>query len=136
MRRGSVYASLTGIRSQGATEYLLILAVVLIVVGVAVAFLLATRPPAISITGMATKSDDNINFTPSTAMTPSSIPAADWKYAVYSDATKVYPTAIDWADAPGDLKAGIPIALVATGNQVGDVLKIRYKDSIFNTLIS
>jgi hypothetical protein len=113
-------------RGQGATEYLLILAAVLVIVAIAVYYVTSTGPSAI-ITGSAVKNGDNVNFTPSSTMVPSSIVASDWEYAVYRGATKVYPVAGDWASGTGTLQRGIPIALVATGNQAGDVVKIRYQ---------
>ena len=113
-------------RGQGATEYLLILAAVLVIVAIAVYYVTSTGPSAI-ITGSAVKSDNNINFTPSSTMVPSSITAADWKYAIYRGATKVYPISGDWSDGSATLQRGIPVALTATGNLAGDVVKIQYQ---------
>jgi len=111
---------------QGATEYLLMLAAVLVIVAIAVYYVTSTGPSAI-ITGTAVKNGENINFTPSSTMVPTSISASDWKYAVYRGAQKIYPTSTDWQDGTGTLQRGIPIALVATGNQTGDLLKIQYQ---------
>lgn len=137
MQRGGMCVRLVGTRGQGATEYLLILAVVLVVVATVVSFLLATRPLAIAITGLAEKNGDNIVFTPSTTMTPASIPHEDWEYAVYRGASKVYPVDTDWKPGTATLERGTSIALVATGVQSGDVLKIRYREKdVFSTNIS
>lgn len=113
-------------KGQGATEYLLMLAAVLVIVAIAVYYVTSTGPSAI-ITGTAVKSGDNINFTPSSTMVPSTIGASDWKYAVYRGATKIYPTGSDWQDGPATLQRGIPIALPAPGCQTGDLLKIQYQ---------
>jgi hypothetical protein len=77
MRRVNSNNTFGKIKSQGATEYLLVLAVVLVVVAAVISFLFATRPAAISITGSAEKSDDSIVFTPSNSMAPDSISTAD-----------------------------------------------------------
>lgn len=114
-------------KGQGATEYLLMLAAVLVIVAIAVYYVTSTGPSAI-ITGTAVKSDNNINFTPSSTMTPASIPAADWEYAVYRGATPV----TDFTDGTATLERGIPVALVAAGNQVGDLLKIRHLGNVFD----
>ncbi len=115
-----------GKRGQGATEYLLMLAAVLVIVAIAVYYVTSTGPTAI-ITGTAIKNSDNVNFTPSSTMVPTSITSSDWKYAIYRGATKIYPTSSDWADGTGTLQRGIPIALIATSNLTGDVLKIQYQ---------
>ena len=120
---------------QGAVEYKWILAVVLFIVAGGIGFLTATRPPALSVTGAASKRGDNIVFTPSTAMVPPVIPADNWKYAIYREATKVYPPEVDWASGTATLERSIPVQLMATGNQVGDKLVIMYKGSVFDILI-
>ena len=113
-------------RGQGATEYLLILAAVLVIVAIAVYYVTSTGPSAI-ITGSAVKNGDSVNFTPSSTMVPSSITSTDWKYAIYRGATKVFPTSGDWQDGTGTLQRGIPVVLTATGNLAGDVVKIQYQ---------
>jgi hypothetical protein len=118
-------------RGQGATEYLLMLAAVLVIVAIAVYYVTSTGPSAI-ITGTGVKSGENINFTPSNTMVPSSILAADWQYAVYRGATKVYPAATDWQPGTGTLNRGLPVGLTATGNLVGDILKIKYKGNSYD----
>ena len=120
---------------QGAIEYKLILAVVLFVIAAGVGFLTAIRPSALSVTGTASKSGDNILFTPSISMIPPTIPADNWKYAIYRGATKVYPVDTDWAPGTVTLERSIPVQLVATGNQIGDTLKIKYKGYAFDTRI-
>jgi len=111
---------------QGATEYLLMLAAVLVIVAIAVYYVTSTGPSAI-ITGTAIKNGETINFTPSSTMVPSTINESDWKYAIYRGAQKIFPTTSDWQDGTGALQRGIPIALTATGNQTGDLLKILYQ---------
>ncbi|MDI6884109.1 MAG: hypothetical protein QMD00_03070 [Hadesarchaea archaeon] len=119
-------------RAQGATEYLLILAVVLVIVAAVVLFLTTTTPQAL-VSGTATISGDNILFTPSSEMTPSTIAQADWQYAVYRDATVV----VSFTAGTADLKRGETIQLPATGASSGDVLKIKYKDKdVFNISVS
>lgn len=119
-------------RGQGATEYLLMLAAVLVIVAIAVYYVTSTGPSAI-ITGTAIKDGGDVNFTPSSTMTPSSIAEADWKYAVYRGAQLIYPASGDWASGKGTLQRGIPVALTATGNQTGDLLKIQYQGkSVFD----
>lgn len=108
---------------------------VLLIVAAGIGILAALRPPAFSIRGTASKDGDNIVFTPSTGMVPTTIPATEWDYAVYRGATRIYPTAKDWESGTATLERAIPTVIVATGVQVGDVLKIRYKGEIFDTLI-
>ncbi len=126
MLRESAYASLMGVRAQGATEYLLILIVALIIVATAV-FYLTTTPPSAMITGTAEKSGDNVVFTPSTSMTPSTISAADWSWAVYHYATKI-------ASGSGteDLKRGVTVSLPAADATSGDKVKIKYGDTWYD----
>ena len=123
-------------KGQGATEYLLMLAAVLVIVAIAVYYVTSTGPSAI-ITGTAVKSGDNINFTPSSMMVPASIPSTDWEYAVYRGTSRVYPTDTAWAAGTTTLQGGIPVSLLATSVQSGDLLKIRYKaKDVFDTNIS
>lgn len=113
----------------------MILAVVLFVIAAGIGFLAAIRPPTLSVTGTASKSGDNILFTPSTSMIPPTIPADNWEYAIYRGATRVYPVDADWVPGTVTLERSIPVQLVATGNQVGDTLKIKYKGYAFDTRI-
>ena len=121
-------------RGQGATEYLLMLAAVLVIVAIAVYYVTSTGPAAI-ITGTATlnSGDDTIViFTPSNTLVPTSIPAGEWSWAIYrgGSAIKVL--------APGpagvDLERGIPVNLggITGGAASGDILKISYKGSTFD----
>ncbi|MEM3421931.1 MAG: class III signal peptide-containing protein [Candidatus Hadarchaeum sp.] len=114
-------------RGQGATEYLLMLAAVLVIVAIAVYYVTSTGPSAI-ITGTAVKNGDNINFTPSSTMVPSKINAGEWEYAVYRGATAIS----SWQTVSFDLERGIPVALSASGCQTGDLLKIRYKGNVYD----
>ena len=123
------------LNGQGAIEYKLILAVVLFIVAAGIGILAAVRPPALSLTGTASKKGDNIVFTPSPTMVPAVILDGEWGYAIYRDATKIYPSDVDWAQGLVTLEQSIPVELVATGNKVGDKLKIKYKGSVFDTII-
>jgi len=117
-------------KGQGATEYLLMLAAVLVIVAIAVYYVTSTGPSAI-ITGTAVKSGDNINFTPSNTMVPATIAQADWEYAVYRGATVIK----DWTlgtTVGRDLNRGIPVPLAAAGSQVADLVKIRYKGNSYD----
>ncbi|MEM4188854.1 MAG: class III signal peptide-containing protein [Candidatus Hadarchaeum sp.] len=115
-------------RGQGATEYLLMLAAVLVIVAIAVYYVTSTGPSAI-ITGTAVKNGDNIiNFTPSSTMVPSKISAGEWEYAVYRGAEAVS----SWQTVSFDLERGIPVALSASGCRTGDLLKIRYKGNVYD----
>ncbi|MDI6884110.1 MAG: class III signal peptide-containing protein [Hadesarchaea archaeon] len=126
-------------KGQGATEYLLMLAAVLVIVAIAVYYVTSTTPSAL-ITGTAENRSDNIVFTPSSEMTPSSIPAADWEYCVYSSAGTQIAPASGWTAGTGTLARGTPIklsSLAGGGGDSGDILKIRYKgDKVFNITIA
>ncbi|GEM_PF-637354 len=131
MRRESVNVNLMRIRAQGATEYLLMLAVVLIIIAAAVFFLMGATPGAL-ISGIAENSGDDIIFTPSNSMIPATIPAADWEYAVYRDATEI----VGFTAGTEDLNRGESISLSAPGVADGDTLKIRYKEKdVYDILI-
>lgn len=118
-------------RSQGSTEYLLIVVVVLIVAATAIFFLTGTTPGAI-ITGTAENSGDNVAFTPSSEMTPRTIPAVDWEYAVYRDATEI----AGFTAGTAYLNRGETISLPVPDATVADILKIRYKEKdVFNIQI-
>ncbi len=117
-------------KGQGATEYLLMLAAVLVIVAIAVYYVTSTGPSAI-ITGTATKSSDGttVTFTPSNTMVPTSILAADWQWAIYRGGTVIKAT----TDGVGTLNRGIPVSLTGiTGAASGDILKITYKGSTFD----
>ncbi len=122
-------------RSQGSTEYLLILAVVLIVAAMALFFLLSFNPRAI-ITGSAENSGDNIVFTPSNTLTPENIPASNWEWALFTAQGSMlvdytYPGAAGYSPDTGtNLARGVPITFGAEGidlGTTGDKLKIRYR---------
>ncbi len=120
MQRGNTRVSSAGVRGQGATEYLLILVVVLGVATVAIFFLIAAPPSAI-ITGVAEKSGDNVVFVPSQSMTPDTISSDDWEWAIYRGAIQI-------ASGSGteDLKKGMSVALTAPDAASGDEVKIKY----------
>jgi len=91
-------------RSQGATEYLLILAVALVVVGAAIFFVMRAGPsqgltPSINVgldgnTGVATTVKMTVNSISST------VTAGNWKYVVYKT------TQPDWTTPTENLAAG------------------------------
>jgi hypothetical protein len=117
-------------RGQGATEYLLMLAAVLVIVAVAVYYITSIGPSSI-ITGTATiASGDNttVVFTPSSTMVPSSIPAADWRWAIYRGGTAVK----TMSDGVGTLERGLPVNLpnVTGGAKSGDLVKIQYHGNV------
>jgi len=114
-------------RGQGATEYLLMLAAVLVIVAVAVFYIMRAGPTA-TITGSATiKSGDNtvVVFTPTSMVgTPKTVPAADWAWKVYRGAELLgegTPTV--------DLAKNVSVELDCGTNEVaiGDVVKLWYK---------
>jgi len=109
-------------KGQGATEYLLMLAAVLVIVAIAVYYVTSAGPSAL-ISGTAENVGDDIVFTPSTPMTPTTIPAADWEYQVSSDGTII--TA--FTTGPSALEVGVPVTLTDAGDDGGDKLTIRLK---------
>ncbi|MEM3723543.1 MAG: class III signal peptide-containing protein [Candidatus Hadarchaeales archaeon] len=115
-----------GKKGQGATEYLLMLAAVLVIVAIAV-YYITTAAPSATITGSATISGSNVIFTPTSMVgCPENIPAADWEYAVYRGATAIQ----NRTAGPGNLVKNIPISLSCSQTpQIGDVVKLWYKGS-------
>ena len=115
------------VKGQGATEYLLILAAVLVVVAVAV-YYVTRAGPSVTITGTATiKTTDNTNiiFTPTKMIPDKTIAANAWEWAVYRGATSI-------GSGTGGvaLEEGKPVELDCTSEvQSGDVVKIKYKGS-------
>jgi len=88
--------------------------------------------PRALISGTAENSGDDIIFTPSDSMTPASIPAVDWEYAVYRNATEI----MGFMEGTEDLKRGESISLFAPAAASGDILKIRYKgEEVFDIVI-
>jgi hypothetical protein len=121
-------------KGQGATEYLLMLAAVLVIVAIAVYYVTSTGPSAI-ITGTARLAGTagagvDVYFTPSNTLTPSPIAAIDWTWSVYRGG------ALQENGTAGiqTLTRGIPVTLDITtaAVQVGDTLKITYKGSTYD----
>ncbi len=82
-------------KGQGATEYLLMLAAVLVIVAIAVYYVTSTGGfPAVSAT--AVKHDNEIRIN----VLSGSIPADDWQYSV-STTSGTY----EWTDRSVELKA-------------------------------
>jgi hypothetical protein len=115
-------------RGQGATEYLLMLAAVLVIVAIAVYYVISTSPPV--ITGTATKSGDNVIFTPSSSMVPASIPSTDWEWAIYHGADNV---AGGTGTGEGfSLERGRSVTLTAENAVSGDNVKIKYEGTWYD----
>lgn len=119
-------------KGQGATEYLLMLAAVLVIVAIAVYYITAAGPSAI-ITGTAENIGDTLKLTPSNTMVPDNIPAADWEYRIEQSTGAVR---VDFTSGPESLSQGV--ALVLSGASIvdvtaGDIVKIRYKGGDVHT---
>lgn len=123
------------VRAQGATEYTLILIIVLLVATAAVSFLFLSSPKS-RIIGIAENLGENIKFTPSNSMVPENIPSGDWEWAVYTaSGTKLmdftYPGAADYSPGSNtNLSVGVSVTFGAPGIDLGntnDLLLIRYK---------
>lgn len=108
-------------RGQGAVEYLLILAAVLVVVAVAVYYVIGVgKGPTIA--GTATLSDNTLYFTPEEGLSPD--PFTDsWEWSVWHDGTKV----AGWTISDEDLTVGdtITVSSSAGAVSVGDELRIK-----------
>ncbi len=114
-------------KGQGATEYLLMLAAVLVIVAVAIYYIMGTSPSGI-VTGQATlDSSNDVVFTPSNTMTPATIVTTDYEWAVYDGAT------LKGSDStPSDnLTAGLPVTLDLANDDgaSGYIVKIKYGGS-------
>jgi hypothetical protein len=107
-------------RGQGATEYLLMLAAVLVIVAVAIYYVISTGPAV--ITGTATKNGDNVIFTPSDSMVPASISSTDWEWAIYRGTDNVA-----GGMGTGVLERGVQVILTAENAVIGDNVEIRYE---------
>ena len=96
-------------KGQGATEYLLMLAAVLVIVAIAVYYVTSTGGyPAVSATAVK-YGDNTIRINVETG----SIPSGDWQYSV-SDNSGTY----DWQDKGVELKSPNVVlgTTYATGN--------------------
>ncbi len=95
-------------KGQGATEYLLMLAAVLVIVAIAVYYVTSTGGyPAVAVTAVKS-GDDTIRIKVETG----SIPLGDWQYSV-SDTSENY----NWTDGTVELKAPYAsLGTYATGN--------------------
>ncbi len=115
-------------RGQGATEYLLMLAAVLVIVAIAVYYVVSTGPAV--ITGTATKSDNHVIFTPSASMVPASISSTDWEWAIYHGADNV---AGGTGTGEGvSLEREVPVTLTAASAVSGDNVKIKYEGTWYD----
>ncbi len=113
------------VKGQGATEYLLILAAVLVVVAVAV-YYVTRAGPSVTITGTArVKADDNtkVIFKPTKMIPDKTIASGAWEWAVYREATK-----IGGGTGAVDLTEGLEVELDCGAEvRANDVVKIKYK---------
>lgn len=117
-------------KGQGAVEYLLILAAVLIVVAGAVYYISRTGG-APTLTATAELQADN-NIVLKVQSPSGTIKAADWQYAAYAGGTQV----VEWTDGPSDIAPGEEITLEAAKAEVdagnlgaGDTIKIKHEPS-------
>lgn len=114
-------------KGQGATEYLLMLAAVLVIVAIAV-YYITTAAPAVTITGSAEiKSGDNtvVLFTPTTMTgVPENIPAADWSWKVFRGADIIGEGA-----GPTNLVKNVTVELDCGDSVVqrDDIVRLWYK---------
>jgi hypothetical protein len=118
-------------RGQGAVEYLLILAAVLVVVAVAVYYVIGVgKGPTIA--GTATLDNDTLYFTPEEGLSPDPY-TSDWEWSVWSNGTSV----ISWATSSTDLTVGNTITVSATAGaaSVGDELRIKAEGKSYNFTI-
>ncbi|MEA1904901.1 MAG: class III signal peptide-containing protein [Candidatus Hadarchaeota archaeon] len=115
-------------RGQGAVEYLLILAAVLVVVAVAVYYVIGVGKGP-EIVGNATLSDNVLVFTPSTGLSPDPM-TYSWEWAVYSDDTEVIAFS---STNTTDMEIGVSITLDSGATNVshGDQLRIRCEGKLF-----
>ncbi len=118
-------------KGQGATEYLLMLAAVLVIVAIAVYYVTSTGPSAV-ITGTASlKSGDNtvVIFTPSSSMVPTTIAAADYSWAVYDGATSK-----GTGSGASGLERGVPLEFDCGTTELssGFTVKIKYGDTWYD----
>ncbi|MDH5685592.1 MAG: class III signal peptide-containing protein [Hadesarchaea archaeon] len=105
-------------KGQGATEYLLMLAAVLVIVAIAVYYVTSTGGyPAVAVT--AVKSGDN---TIKINVETGSIPSGDWQYIVSNT-----PESTNWTDGTVELKApSVSLGTYGTGNQY---VSLKHKPS-------
>ena len=107
-------------KGQGATEYLLMLAAVLVIVAIAVYYVTSTGGyPAVAATAVK-YGDNTIRINVETG----SIPAGDWQYSV-STTSGSY----DWTDGTVELKA--PYVALGTGTYPTDnyYVSLKHKES-------
>ncbi len=118
-------------RGQGAVEYLLILAAVLVVVAVAVYYVIGVgKGPTIS--GTATLSDNTLYFTPEEGLSPDPY-SDDWEWSVWSNGSSV----ISWTTSSTNLTVGntITVSGSAGAASVGDELRIKAEGKSYSFTI-
>jgi hypothetical protein len=105
-------------RAQGATEYLLMLAAVLVIVAVAVYYVMtAGGYPAVAATAVRADNDIRIN------VESGSIPTGDWQYSVSSTSGSY-----SWTDGTETLDA--PYVTIASDQAAGTYyVSLKHKPS-------
>ncbi|KUO39975.1 MAG: hypothetical protein AVW05_03940 [Hadesarchaea archaeon DG-33] len=106
-------------KGQGATEYLLMLAAVLVIVAIAVYYVTSTGGyPAVAVTAVK-YGDDTIRINVETG----SIPSGDWQYIVSTTQGSD-----NWTDGPSELKS--PYVSLGTYATAGNYyVSLRHKPS-------
>ncbi|MDH5443329.1 MAG: class III signal peptide-containing protein [Hadesarchaea archaeon] len=105
-------------KGQGATEYLLMLAAVLVIVAIAVYYVTSTGGyPAVAVTAVK-YGDDTIRINVDTG----SIPAGDWQYIVSNT-----PGSDNWTDGTVELKA--PYFSLGTKTTDNYYVSLKHKPS-------
>ncbi len=107
-------------KGQGATEYLLMLAAVLVIVAVAVYYV--TRPRAPTFSGSLSVTAGTLRLTPASGS--GTILMADWEFKAWMGET----APADWTAGTDNLKPGEPVNLgvTASSGQYWHVL-VRHK---------
>lgn len=115
-------------RGQGAVEYLLILAAVLVVVAVAVYYVIGVGGGP-TIIGTATLSDNNLRFTPEEGLNPDPL-TDDWEWSVWTSAGA---SVLGWTADSTNLTVGTTVTLSTTAStvNVGDELRIKSGDKSY-----
>ncbi|MEM2289103.1 MAG: class III signal peptide-containing protein [Candidatus Hadarchaeales archaeon] len=109
-------------RAQGATEYLLILAAVLVVVAVAVYYVTRTTgaPTLAAVARLDNENNIRLDITSVTGV----INQADWEFRVMRGTTVL----LGWTAGVGRIAEGEKLTLTTGGGyQAGDVVQIRHK---------
>jgi len=96
------------VRGQGATEYLLMLAAVLVIVAVAIYYVTRTAGAPTVTANLTWGSTDN-SVKLNVVSTSATIPAADWQYKIWKEGDS---TPGSWTAGVADIAAGAQITLI------------------------